>query len=72
MAYRVMGEVFADKNLYVMDIVCDTASDIATLPTSVSTPRGAASGSRAFVCENGDVYVLNNQDEWVNPFATEA
>ena len=72
MAYNIIGEFFSDGNLYVMDIVCDTDGDVSTLPTSQSKPRGAAAGSRAFICENGNIYVLNSKDEWVNPFSTGA
>lgn len=61
---------------YVCEFICDTASDIATLPTSISEGTGGktvydnqkcASGSIANVAENGaesKQYILNNQDIW--------
>ena len=61
---------------YVCEFICDTASDIATLPTSISEGTGGrtaydnqkcASGSIANVAENGaesKQYMLNNQDIW--------
>ena len=61
---------------YVCEFICDTASDISTLPTSISEGTGGrtaydnqkcASGSVAIVAENGaesKQYMLNNQDIW--------
>ena len=61
---------------YVCEFICDTASDIATLPTSISEGTGGktaydnqkcASGSMAIVADNGaesKQYMLNNQDIW--------
>lgn len=61
---------------YVCEFICDTASDISTLPTSISEGTGGrtvydnqkcASGSIANVAENGTEskqYILNNQDIW--------
>ena len=61
---------------YVCEFICDTASDISTLPTSISEGTGGkskydnqkcASGSIANVVENGaesKQYMLNNQDIW--------
>lgn len=61
---------------YVCEFVCDTASDVSTLPTSTSEGTGGktaydnqmcASGSIAIVAENGSEskqYMLNNQDIW--------
>lgn len=61
---------------YVCEFICDTASDISTLPTSISEGIGGktvydnqkcASGSIANVAENGaesKQYMLNNQDIW--------
>lgn len=61
---------------YVCEFICDTASDISTLPTSISEGTGGktaydnqkcASGSIANVAENGvesKQYMLNNQDVW--------
>ena len=61
---------------YVCEFICDTASDISTLPTSISEGTGGrtaydnqkcASGSIANVAENGaesKQYMLNNQDIW--------
>ena len=61
---------------YVCEFICDTASDISTLPTSISEGTGGksaydnqkcASGSMAIVADNGaesKQYMLNNQDVW--------
>lgn len=61
---------------YVCEFICDTASDITTLPTSISEGTGGktaydnqkcASGSIANVAENGaesKQYMLNNQNIW--------
>lgn len=61
---------------YVCEFICDTASDISTLPTSISEGTGGkkvydnqkcASGSIATVAENGKgskKYILNNQNTW--------
>ena len=61
---------------YVCEFICDTVSDISTLPTSISEGTGGrtaydnqkcASGSIANVAENGaesKQYMLNNQDIW--------
>ena len=61
---------------YVCEFICDTASDISTLPTSISEGTGGktvhdnqkcASGSMAIVADNGaesKQYMLNNQDIW--------
>lgn len=61
---------------YVCEFICDTASDISTLPTSISEGTGGrtvydnqkcASGSIANVAENdaeSKQYMLNNQDIW--------
>ena len=61
---------------YLCEYICDTASDISTLPTFSSEGTGGrtvydnqkcASGSRAIVAENGSEskqYMLNNQDIW--------
>lgn len=61
---------------YVCEFICDTASDITTLPTSISEGTGGktvydnqkcASGSMAIVADNGaesKQYMLNNQDIW--------
>ena len=61
---------------YLCEYVCDTTSDISTLPTFSSEGTGGrtaydnqkcASGSRAIVAENGSEskqYMLNNQDIW--------
>ena len=61
---------------YVCEFICDTASDITTLPTSISEGTGGrtvydnqkcASGSIAIIAESGSEskqYMLNNQDIW--------
>lgn len=61
---------------YTCEFICDIASDISTLPTSISEGTGGksaydnqkcASGSIAIVAENGSEskrYMLNNQNVW--------
>ena len=61
---------------YVCEFICDTASDITTLPTSISEGIGGkskydnqkcASGSIAILVESdaeSKKYMLNNQDIW--------
>ena len=61
---------------YLCEFICDTASDISTLPTFSSEGTGGktaydnqkcASGSMAIVADNGaesKQYMLNNQDIW--------
>lgn len=61
---------------YVCEFICDTASDISTLPTSISEGTGGksaydnqkcASGSIATIAESdaeSKRYILNNQDIW--------
>lgn len=61
---------------YVCEFICDTASDISTLPTSISEGTGGktaydkqmcASGSIAIIVESdaeSKRYILNNQDIW--------
>lgn len=68
---------------YTCEFLCDTASDVTTLPTSTSEGTGGksaydnqkcASGSIAIVAENGaesKQYMLNNQDIWC-PYSVSA
>lgn len=60
---------------YVCEFICDTASDITTLPTSISEGTGGrtaydnqkcASGSIAIIASGSESkqYMLNNQDIW--------
>lgn len=44
---------------YVIECVCDTREDIATLPTAWKT------GSSCIVIEDSSVFMLNNNKEWV-------
>ena len=76
--YKVIkrsGSVFGNEP-YTCEFVCDTASDISTLPTSISEGTGGksaydnqkcASGSIATVVDNGAEskrYMMNNQNVW--------
>lgn len=67
---------------YVCEFICDTASDITTLPTSISEGTGGrtaydnqkcASGSIAIVASGTESkrYMLNNQDIWC-PYSVSA
>ena len=67
---------------YVCEFICDTASDITTLPTSISEGTGGrtvydnqkcASGSIAIVASGSESkqYMLNNQDIWC-PYSVSA
>lgn len=41
------------------EFLCDYESDVASLPTSCGP------GSKAKVVENGNLYILNTQQQWV-------
>ena len=41
------------------EFVCDFETDVANLPTDVGV------GSTARVIENGNVYILNSQHQWI-------
>ena len=41
------------------EFLCDYETDVASLPTSCGP------GSEAKVVENGNLYILNNQHQWV-------
>ena len=47
---------------YVIEFVVDTVADLELLPTD---PKDVYPGSAAIVCETSDVYMLNNNYEWV-------
>ena len=69
------GSVFGNEP-YICEFVCDTTSDVPTLPTSISEGTGGktkydnqlcSSGSIATVIDNGSdpkKYILNNQNTW--------
>lgn len=46
------------------EFICDTASDISNLPTH-NSEFPCSVGSKALVLETKDVYMLDNNDEWV-------
>lgn len=48
---------------YVVEITADSASDIPNLPTAATS--NIAAGSTCLVIATSEVYILNNQDEWV-------
>lgn len=55
-----VGTNRSNKPFYNMaEFLCDYESDIADLPTN----RGP--GSTARVVESGNIYVLNNNHEWI-------
>lgn len=51
------------SNSYVVEILADSDADIANLPTKASA--GIEAGSTCIVVATSEVYILNNQDEWV-------
>lgn len=69
------GSVFGNEP-YICEFICDTTSDVPTLPTSISEGTGGktkydnqlcSSGSIATVIDNGSdpkKYILNNQNTW--------
>ena len=69
------GSIFGNEP-YICEFVCDTTSDVPTLPTSISEGTGGktkydnqlcSSGSIATVIDNGSdpkKYILNNQNTW--------
>jgi len=48
---------------YIVDIVADSETDVANLPTKAS--HNIEAGSTCIVIETSEVYMLNNQDQWV-------
>jgi hypothetical protein len=50
------------NNTYYTEFVVDTIADIATLPTST---KEVSIGSAAICIEDGEVYLLNSNGEWV-------
>ncbi len=46
---------------YVTDFIADTEDDVQSLPTKAND---VAPGSTCLVAETGNVYILNNQEEW--------
>ncbi len=74
--YKITGRrapVFG-KGEFVCDFFCDSASDIPTLPTSKALGTGGsipeenevcAAGSSAYVVSDGTLYMLNNEDNWI-------
>ena len=55
--YKQDGEIMYG----VKDYVVDTREDILSLPTD----KHVKAGSSALVIETGDVFMLNNEREWV-------
>ena len=53
------GRTSADDEFCVMQYICDTAADVASLPVT-SVP-----GSTATVISTGDIYTLNGSGAWV-------
>lgn len=56
-----------DEEGYYHEYVCDTVSDIATLPTGTDMGQSKIKprpGSTAVVSENSAVYMLSNNREW--------
>lgn len=55
-----VGKNMDNKAIYgTVKFLCDYQSDVANLPTN----RGP--GSKATVIENGNVYVLNAEHQWI-------
>lgn len=59
----------ADMPYNYSEFICDEESDIATLPTTVhleynSNCEHCSVGSRAYVVETNNSYILNNKNEW--------
>lgn len=69
------GSVFGNEP-YTCEFVCDTASDVSTLPTSTTVGTGGKTEYDNQVCGSGSIatiaannaeskkYILNNQDVW--------
>ena len=76
------GSVFGNEP-YICEFVCDTTSDVPTLPTSISEGTGGktkydnqlcSSGSIATVIDNGSnpkKYILDNRNTWC-PYSVSA
>lgn len=68
MAYSVIN-IYNDKLNSRRDFLCDDTIDIDSLPTqSTETeefPEGIGTGSMAIVTADSSVYILGNQETWV-------
>jgi len=60
------GRTSADDEFSVLQYVCDTAADVASLPVK-SVP-----GSTATVISTGDIYTLNGSGAWVKTSSSPA
>lgn len=59
--FRIMKQN-DDVKMYVTEFVADSEADVADLPTS---PKEVYPGSVCIVTETSNVYMLNNNEEWV-------
>ncbi len=59
--YRIMKQN-DDVKMYVTEFIADTIEDIALLPTSI---KEVYPGSTCIVVSTSEVYMLNNNEEWV-------
>ncbi len=60
------GYVF-DEEGYYHEYICDSVSDIASLPTGIDMAQSKTKprpGSTAIVSENSAVYMLSNNRQW--------
>lgn len=48
---------------YIVKLIADHESDVATLPNNDST--GIEAGSTCYITDTGNVYILNTVDQWV-------
>ena len=70
MAFKIMymdgnGD-FHDGDGMIYEYVCDSESDVSSLPTgAIASNTRPRPGSRAFVVNTCDVYTLNTTRTWI-------
>lgn len=58
MAYSITNQS-GNVETYLTEFICDTETDILTLPTENCKP-----GSSCLVIETSNVYILNSEKQW--------
>ena len=68
MGIKVMKQGTGYGKYKKMEFLCDTAEDVANLPTDCDTGtcgKLCAAGSTALIADTKEIKVLNTQGEWV-------
>ena len=56
-----------DGRIGIYEFICNTQSDVSSLPTNES---GVRPGSAALVAATSDIYILNASNQWVKTVPT--